>query len=107
MGASGTRKRLREIAPVGSPQTADKRLRCGRYIRNVLGLEPWRDRSGCNLDDAVAHGIEDKLTNRMEPELPHDIAAVSLSRLHAQVKMARHFLGRLPLSQKLHHLALP
>jgi hypothetical protein len=90
-----------------SRRLARYNLRRGLVLNRVLGL--WRQGRGPHgdLDDIVANGVQDQLTHRMQLQLPHDVAAMSLGSLDTQIKMGRYFFCRFPLCKQLHHLAFP
>jgi hypothetical protein len=45
---------------------------------------PVAARSG-DVDDAIAHGVEGEIDNGMQIQLAHEIGAMRLRRLHAQI----------------------
>src|ERR1700691_1378 len=59
-----------------------------------------------NLDDVVLDCVHDQIADGVQAELPHDVAAVGFHGLGAQVQQYGHFLGTLPLSEKLGNFTL-
>src|SRR5262245_30249098 len=56
------------------------------------------------LNDVVADSIEHELTDRMEPEFPHNIRAVSFGGFDAQIQSDSDFLTAFTLGEQLHYL---
>src|ERR1700747_1033883 len=54
-----------------------------------------------NLDNVVANRVQHQLAQTVEIEFAHDVAAVCLRRLHAEVQYYGDFLCTLSLSEKL------
>src|SRR6267142_3356703 len=73
----------------------DGRMRCRRS-----------DRPGCDLNDVVAHSIEHEFADGMQAEFAHDVAAMRLCRLYAEVQVNCNFFCRFAFSQQLYDLAL-
>src|ERR1700683_2476096 len=73
-----------------------------RRFSRPLNLRPH-----LNLDNVVLDGVNHQITDGVQAELPHDVAAMSLDCLRAQVQERSNFLGTLSLSQKLSDFALP
>jgi hypothetical protein len=61
---------------------------------------------GLRLHNIVAHRIPDKLSNRPQIQLIHNIGAVSLRRLDAYIQRRGDFFIALALRQQLNDLAL-
>src|SRR5712691_11848183 len=70
----------------------------------------WLHNGACTprlrLDDLVADGKPNEITNGMQVELSHDVCAMSFRSFVADAQYNSHLLGVLAFGKKLQHFAL-
>ena len=78
-----------------------------RRSRDRSFCRAWELRRHLDLDDVVLDGVYHQITDGVQAELPHDVAAMCLHGFGAQIQEYRHFLGALSFSKKLSDFPLP
>ena len=66
-------------------------------VAGVTGSEAWLKLGLKNLHDPVAHRVPGKVGNGMKTKFAHEIGAMRLRGLDAQMQRHRDFLAGLPL----------
>src|ERR1700677_1632525 len=100
----------RVLSARGYPLRATQSVFLRQLTQAALSNRSFRStvvlRRHLDLDDVVLDGIHNQIANRVQAELPHDVAAMSFDRLGAQVEHRCDFLGALPFRKKLSDFAL-
>src|ERR1700692_81718 len=77
------------------PETAARKLDSENLIQKLE-----------DLDDPVPHGVAGEVGNGMEAEFTHEIGAMGLRGLDAEMQRHSYFFAGLSFRQQLNHLAL-
>jgi hypothetical protein len=89
---------IQEIQP---PDSREKRQRLLRDDRR-LGAKLRRH---LDLNDIVLDRVDHKIADRVEAQLPHNVAAMRFHGLRAQIQQRRNLFRALPFRQQLSNLA--